>query len=103
MCYSVSWDDTIVLNITIAILKMKHELTYYTDSTYLCASFGNETRIDYGTGHEKNFVVVLFCLFCLQIIKPEQLRQLMSSVFREYIKAMRRLQEVYMLEPAGHF
>jgi len=26
-------------------------------------SFGNYERIDYGTGHELNFVVFLFCMF----------------------------------------
>ena len=70
-------------------------------SHYLCSSFGNETRIDYGTGHENNFVVFLYCLFQLQVFAPQDLQQVMSQVFREYIKTMRRLQEVYVLEPAG--
>ena len=29
---------------------------------YLYESIGNTTRIDYGTGHETNFVALLFCL-----------------------------------------
>ena len=29
---------------------------------YLLDSFGNPTRIDYGTGHETNFVALLYCL-----------------------------------------
>jgi hypothetical protein len=68
---------------------------------YLCGGFGNETRIDYGTGHEMNFVVFLFCLCKLQVIPIVQLRAMMTSVFREYIRTMRRLQELYVLEPAG--
>ena len=28
-------------------------------SPYLCEAFGNPTRIDYGTGHETSFVVLL--------------------------------------------
>jgi hypothetical protein len=29
---------------------------------YLLDSFGNATRIDYGTGHETTFVAFLYCL-----------------------------------------
>ena len=34
------------------------EIKYYFED-----SFGSYERIDYGTGHEFNFVVFLFCLF----------------------------------------
>lgn len=31
-------------------------------AVYLIEAFGNETRLDYGTGHELNFLVFLFCM-----------------------------------------
>lgn len=31
-------------------------------SAYWADSFGNSTRIDYGTGHETTFAALLFCL-----------------------------------------
>ena len=33
---------------------------------YLMDSFGNSTRIDYGTGHEMAFVMLLCCLFRME-------------------------------------
>ena len=68
---------------------------------YLCTSFGHETRIDYGTGHETNFLVFLFCLVKLEVLKQNDLRDMMTYIFRGYIEVMRKLQEVYLLEPAG--
>ena len=31
-------------------------------ASYFADSFGNATRIDYGTGHETTFVALLYCL-----------------------------------------
>lgn len=47
-------------------------------SAYWADSFGNSTRIDYGTGHETTFAALLFCLAklgalsegCLQVRAP---------------------------------
>lgn len=35
---------------------------------YLFISFGNETRIDYGTGHELSIVIFFLCLLKLKVI-----------------------------------
>lgn len=68
---------------------------YFTDS------FGNASRIDYGTGHEANFAAWLYCLARLGLIKEEDYQAVVTRVFVKYLDLMRKLQLVYCLEPAG--
>ena len=68
---------------------------------YLLDSFGNETRIDYGTGHETTFVCLLFCLARLGIVGEEDGFAIVARAFDRYLRLMRRLQATYWLEPAG--
>lgn len=68
---------------------------------YLMDSFGNYTRIDYGTGHETNFAAFLYCLVRIGLIKEEDYQGLVLKVFVSYLNLMRKLQNVYSLEPAG--
>lgn len=68
---------------------------YFTDS------FGNSSRIDYGTGHETNFAAWLYCLARVGIIDEEDYTAVVSRVFVKYLELMRKLQDVYSLEPAG--
>ncbi|TMX00975.1 hypothetical protein EJD97_025512 [Solanum chilense] len=68
---------------------------YFTDS------FGNSSRIDYGTGHETNFAALLYCLARLGVVKEEDYQALVSRVFVKYLDLMRKLQVTYCLEPAG--
>lgn len=68
---------------------------YFTDS------FGNSSRIDYGTGHETNFAAWLYCLAKLGTIKEEDYPAVVVRVFVKYLELMRKLQLVYCLEPAG--
>jgi serine/threonine-protein phosphatase 2A activator len=62
---------------------------------YLCQSFGNATRIDYGTGHENMFVAFLTCLSELGLILQEDHKSLALRVFPKYVELMRKLQLRY--------
>lgn len=39
-------------------------------ASYLKVSFGDRTRIDYGSGHELSFLCFLFCLHRLNYLRP---------------------------------
>ncbi|XP_042148562.1 serine/threonine-protein phosphatase 2A activator isoform X2 [Ixodes scapularis] len=68
---------------------------------YLQESFGNMTRIDYGTGHEMSFAMFLCCLFKIGAWKEEDSAAAVLGVFERYLRLVRRLQLEYRMEPAG--
>lgn len=70
-------------------------------STYLLNSFGNRARIDYGSGHELNFIIWLLCLNRLSLLPKSTFPLLALLVFPRYLTLLRKLQSTYYLEPAG--
>jgi serine/threonine-protein phosphatase 2A activator len=69
--------------------------------TYLTSSFGDRKRIDYGTGHEANFMCFLLCLYKAKYFMQADDQCVVLDLFWKYIKLMWKLQLTYWLEPAG--
>lgn len=70
-------------------------------ATYFSEAWGNRSRIDYGSGHELNFMAFLLCLKELGLLKKENYKAVVLKVFLTYLKVIRRVQTMYWLEPAG--
>ncbi|KAL8435397.1 hypothetical protein ACSSS7_002529 [Eimeria intestinalis] len=67
-----------------------------------CCSFGSPVRLDFGTGHECSFAILLFCLFEKKILTPEEHDAFaVLGVFKGYVEVAHALQQRYMLEAAG--
>ncbi|KAH3685002.1 hypothetical protein WICPIJ_004034 [Wickerhamomyces pijperi] len=70
-------------------------------SQYFIESWGNAQRIDYGSGHELNFIAFLLILFKLDILQEQDYDLIVLRIFTNYMAIMRKLQKIYWLEPAG--
>lgn len=68
---------------------------------YFCQSFGSWTRIDFGTGHEFNFLSFITCLCILGLLEPSDSQAIVFDVFWDYWDLIVTIQEKYHQEPAG--
>lgn len=95
--------------------QFKQELLHY-----LSESFGNRMRIDYGTGHELNFVIFMMGMsylaypksgdtFIVDSLTPDIIKRFVQdhgwdlhALFSyKYIRLCRKIQKRFRLEPAG--
>lgn len=68
---------------------------------YFDESFGSYIRVDYGTGHEINFLAFCCCLYKIGYFSSNDYMATIFFLFREYLNLMRKIQIWYNLEPAG--
>lgn len=68
---------------------------------YLVNAFGSKERLDYGTGHELNFLAFLTGLGLTDVLPSDTDGYDFLVVFASYYTLVRRLILAYSLEPAG--
>jgi len=99
------WLDKVMASVTTDMIAFSalpgFEKSIPELSVYLQESFGSHERLDYGTGHELNFVAFLFCMFKVGALLAEDLEATVNCIFNKYMELMRLIQLTYVLEPAG--
>ena len=92
---------TQIMNETILSPKNMPKNIIIELKTYFLDSFGNQFRLDYGTGHELNFFCFLLILYKSRVYTEKDFPYLIFRILFKYVLFVRKLQVDYMLEPAG--
>ncbi|GMT32916.1 hypothetical protein PFISCL1PPCAC_24213 [Pristionchus fissidentatus] len=90
-----------VNDIVLSILPEDKKDAVVELAPYLLDSFGNSTRIDYGSGHEASFLVFILCLYKIGVLTQDDNKFVVLRLFNMYLRICRDLQGTYKLEPAG--
>ena len=98
--YLVQNYENIMMNSVLKLENIPKNLVLELKS-YFIDSFGNPSRMDYGTGHELNFLCFLFVLYKADLYTENDFPFLALNIFFKYVIFMRKLQTNYVLEPAG--
>ncbi|TNJ27908.1 putative Phosphotyrosyl phosphatase activator protein [Giardia muris] len=84
-----------------ALPEAYQEATIEID-VYFLDMFGSEQRLDYGTGHELNFVCWVFSFARLQVLESkEDMINIGLRLAPTYLRIVQNIQNIYTLEPAG--
>ena len=88
-----SWLDKVIATSSEEVAKLSKDEGFASAvpeiKVYLEESFGSYERLDYGTGHELNFAVFLFCLFKLGVFMQDDLKASVNKIFQKYMELMR--------------
>eukprot|EP00702_Spironucleus_salmonicida_P006375 EST47666.1 Phosphotyrosyl phosphatase activator protein [Spironucleus salmonicida] len=81
---------------------LNHEEAWIEIKYYFMDMFGSYGRLDYGTGHELNFLCwfISFCRIGIAGSK-EDLQSFVLNLFPKYMQIALKIQNIYTLEPAG--
>lgn len=86
-----------------AMREVIEKIESITENPYLRNSFGNKSRLDFGTGHELNFLCYLFCISKegedSKTAKLETYEAL--SVIKQYFNTVRGYIKKFNIEAAG--
>ncbi|KAF9764473.1 Serine/threonine-protein phosphatase 2A activator [Nosema granulosis] len=80
-----------------ACLEVFKFLKNESSNIYFLNSFGNSTRMDYGTGHELNYFCYLYTLYKSGCLKINEV----FGVLKVYFRVVRSFLNKFNIEPAG--